>query len=70
MEAMANTQTSALTSGNAALGQYLEDDVQCYPACRTRSALSRKLEEDITEQEILVWPTFIISHPNKSFGPF
>ena len=31
--------------------------------CRTWSALRRKLEEDITEQEILVWPTFIISHP-------
>lgn len=70
MEAMANTQTSTLTSGNAAPGQRLEGDVPCYPACRTRSALSRKLEEDITEQEILVWPTFIISHPNKSFGPF
>ena len=31
--------------------------------CRRGSALRIKLKEDTAEQEILVWPTFIISHP-------
>ena len=67
---MAITQISTPTNENAALGQGLEDDAQCYPSLSRGVCLIQKAQRRQRKAKDTASPPVITSHPKSIVQPF